>query len=277
MTDNELLALTLLLDDEDPELQAEIRRQMLEKGQAFVPRLEWVWEQQADKPQIQEKIVDMIQWMQSDIVRSNLKKWRLSGGKDLLEGWFLLSQFRFPSIEIHTFRFFITRLVNLIWLDMDENPHYSERILSINRILFAKEGFRADKEEPFHPNRFFIKSFWDTKIGNPFSLGILYLIIAQKLDLPITGILLPDYFALHYEDHKYNFYIDAYNNGGAFYKNDLDEFIRECAFPPNPDYYLQVSNRMILVGLIESLIRSHDKRVENEKATALRKLLEVLV
>ena len=51
----------------------------------------------------------------------------------------------------------------------------------------------------FHaPQNSFISDVLNDKKGNPLSLSLLYLIIAQKCELPIKGVNLPKHFVIAY-------------------------------------------------------------------------------
>jgi regulator of sirC expression with transglutaminase-like and TPR domain len=228
-------------------------------GQEVIPKLERAWEE-ATSPQTQENILFALQFLQSNDTLMSLKKWRLAGAKDLLEGWFILSRFRYPNLDFQVFYNRLSRLAHIAWLDLTHKNKMQERVLAINTILYRKEFFQpADSDDGYAPDTFFLPSFWQQKTGNPFSLGMLYLLVSRKLDMPTDGIVLPNYLAIHYSDHKSDFYIDAFNEGDVWHKKHLTQFILESGHTTNPDYFLPASNRMILSGWLRLLIESYQK------------------
>lgn len=276
MTDNELLALTSMLDDADMEIKTELRKQLLSKGLESVLRLEWACSQYPDSPEIQAELGSLIAQLQAENTQRKLYKWRLGGAKDLLEVWFILTQNRFPSLQLEHFQNQVKRLVSLIWLEMREESAYSARVLAINKVLYQREGYKGMAVSSRAASHFYLNDFFAHKQGNAYSLGFLYLIIARQLELPISPILLPNYFALNYEDHKYNFYIDPYNQGGIFYKADLEEFIQNSQLPQNADYFLPISNRNIVLAFVYELLKVYQDSGIEEDVAVLRRFVNTL-
>ncbi len=63
-----------------------------------------------------------------------------------------------------------------------------------------------------------INQVLESKKGNPISLAAVYMLIAQKLKLPIFGVNLPNLFVLIYKSEELNFYINVFNRGVIFSK-----------------------------------------------------------
>ena len=217
MTDNEFFALVSLLEDNDEVIHKEIEKKLLSMGESVIPRLEVEWGKNK-QALVQERITEIIEDIHAQSTLQKIKTWRSSETKDLFEGWFIISQYQYPTLQIDIFRNKINRLVNMIWLEMSYSNTYSDKILALNRILFDIEKYHAHTKTPAEARTFFLKDVFERKEGNPFSLGILYLLICHKLELPISAVVLPHYIALHYEDSRNSFYIDAFNKGSFFNK-----------------------------------------------------------
>lgn len=275
MKDTEFNALISLLDDEDIRITGQIESHLLSMGEGIVPRLEEAWEKE-ERLKIQDKISDIIQQIQVQTTVDELVEWKKNGCKDLLLGWFIVSKSQYPNLEYTLFRNKINRIVNMIWLEMYSGTHYADRVLAINRILFDIDQYKSNRRDPHEPDNYFLNTFMERKRGNPFSLGILYLIICQELDLPVEGLILPNYFTLHYSDQRNNFYIDAYNKGAFFTKRDLDEYIRESNLPQKPEYFEPVSNQRAIFCLIEALIKAYNTKANLSKIRTLEFLKKIM-
>lgn len=275
MKDTEFNALISLLDDDDARVTSEIEKHLLSIGEGIVPRLEEAWENEV-KENIQDKISAIIQRIQVQSTADELVEWKNGGCRDLLMGWFIISKFQYPNIEYSRFRNQINRMVNMIWLEMYSGTNYADRILAINRILFDIDQYKSNRRSPHEPDNYYLNTFLERKKGNPFSLGMLYLIICKELDLPVEGLILPNYFTLHYTDTRNNFYIDAYNKGAFFTKKDLDEYIKESNLPNKPEYFEPVSNQKVIYCLVKALIKLYEEKELHTKAKSLAILLEIV-
>lgn len=275
MTENEFLALVSLLEDTDVVVKIEIEKKFRSMGEDIIPRLE-VMREKNIQPIIKERIIEIIEDIQAQVCIEKMRNWRDIGENDLFEAWFIISQYQYPKIEIDIFRNKINRLVNMIWLEMTYSNSYSDRILAMNRILYNIEKYRSHNQNPAKPETFFISQLFEKKEGNSFSLGILYLLIARKLELSVSAIALPNYLALRYDDDKNSFYIDAFNKGTFFNKNNLEEYIRDSGFENNPAYYLPASNRKVIETLLKSLQESFEEVGKKYKAKTIAVLLEIV-
>lgn len=275
MTDNEFLALVSLLEDTDVVIKTEIEKKFRSMGESIIPRLE-VMREKNKQPLIKERIIEIIEDIQAEVCIKKMKNWRDVGENDLFEAWFIISQYQYPSIEIDIFRNKINRLVNMIWLEMTYSNSYSDRILAMNRILYNIEKYHSHNQNPAKPETFFMSQLFEKKEGNPFSLSILYLLIARKLELSVSAIVLPNYLALRYDDDKNSFYIDAFNKGTFFNRNNLEEYIRNAGFENNPAYYLPASNRKVIEMLLKSLQESFEHVGNKYRAKTMSALLEII-
>jgi len=125
----------------------------------------------------------------------------------------------------------------------------------------------------------------ESKKGNQISLAIIYSIIAQKLDIPIYGVNLPQHFILAYEDENEKaadengilFYINVFNKGYVFGKKDIDQFLKQLNIQPEKFFYEPCSNTEIIKRVLRNLISSYEELGSEEKVKELRDLLEVLI
>ncbi|MHC4153533.1 MAG: tetratricopeptide repeat protein [Planctomycetota bacterium] len=87
-------------------------------------------------------------------------------------------------------------------------------IAVINEHLFVKEGFKSVAEVT-DPNDLFLHNVMDKKRGYCLSLSILYLALAERLGLPIYGMVVPGHFFVRYDDGAVRLNIETTSNGGV--------------------------------------------------------------
>ena len=117
----------------------------------------------------------------------------------------------------------------------------------------------------------------DTRRGNPITLCIIYLLIAQKLELPIYGVNLPNMFILVYKREGIPpFYINAFNKGLIFTKEDIDNYIGELKLTPIDTYYEPCSNLDIIVRMFRNLANSFEKQGDHSKTDEVKTLIQLI-
>ena len=123
----------------------------------------------------------------------------------------------------------------------------------------------------------------ETKKGNQISLAVIYSIIAQKLDIPVYGVNLPQHFILAYVDETQEndfqngilFYVNAFNKGFIFGRRDVDSFLKQLNIQPDKQFYEPCSNDEIIQRVLRNLISSYDKVGATQKVNELEELLEI--
>ncbi len=109
--------------------------------------------------------------------------------------------------------------------------------------------------------------------GNPITLCVIYMLVAQKLKLPVHGVNLPNLFILTYKDQNHTFYINAFNKGLIFSKQDIENYIHELHLVPQGSFFEPCSNADIIRRALRNLIMSFEKMGEHAKAEEVKILL----
>ena len=84
----------------------------------------------------------------------------------------------------------------------------------INKYLFDELGFQSISEAN-DPNDLFLHSVLDKRRGYCLSLSILYLSLAERLGLPLYGVVVPGHFFVRYDDGRVRFNIETTAKGGS--------------------------------------------------------------
>jgi tetratricopeptide (TPR) repeat protein len=105
--------------------------------------------------------------------------------------------------------FEIQKKLDKRWL----KPTY-KAIPVINDYLFRELKFKAVPEAD-NPNALFLHTVLDNKQGYCLSLSILYLSLAERLGLPMYGVVVPGHFFVRYDDGQTRWNIETTQRGGS--------------------------------------------------------------
>ena len=72
----------------------------------------------------------------------------------------------------------------------------SESIRAFNEYLYDEEGFSGNRERYEDPRNSFLNEVLDRRTGIPITLAVVYLELAQRAGLGITGVNFPGHFLL---------------------------------------------------------------------------------
>jgi regulator of sirC expression with transglutaminase-like and TPR domain len=280
----EISALVKLLDDPDQEVFSQVRGRLLEHGNSVIHFLETEWEKSLDTL-LQERIENIVHDIQFNSVKEDLNLWYQSGAFDLLQGALVINRYQYPDLDEQKIINQIEEIKREVWTGLQYEMSSVEKIKLINHIFYNINGFSGNTKNHHDPQNSYINQVLETKKGNQISLAIIYSTIAQKLDIPVYGVNLPQHFILGYidegkrDDNEFGvlFYINAFNKGAIFGKHDVDQFLRQLNLQPLPGFYAPCSNVEIIRRIIRNLISSYENLGSAEKVEELKELQEILL
>jgi len=276
MTDAAIKAMIHLLDDSDQEVVTMVEQQIRTLGPSIIPVLESEWESESLNPILQSKIENLIHDFQWQSVKTRLQLWKESGGMDLLEGMWILATYRYPDYSLEQLKVEMDQLYYEVWPQMREELHPMDQVKVLNTVLFEQLKFGPNSKNFHAANNSFINNVLSSKKGNPISLCVIYMWIAQKLGLPIYGVNLPNLFVLTYKQNGLQFYINVFNKGLIFNKIDIDNYIAQLNLTSNEIYYNPCSNLEIIRRVIRNLMMAYEKAGELEYKEELTELIDLL-
>ena len=280
MNYKELNALISLLEDPDKEIFDSVKSRLVELGIEVLPELESAWESNYDSL-IQERAENIIYEIHfRDIVKS-LKKWIQKKDKNLLEAWFIISKYQYPDIDEQFYRTKIYNLVSQINLEVEQTYSELEKISAFNRVFFTQNGFRGNTRNFQSPDNSFINTVIDKHMGNPLTLSMLYIIIAEKINLPICGVNMPKHFIIGFEDvneingDPIKFYINPFNKGAILNRQDLEVYLKREKLKEDSKYFTPCGNTTVIKRLLNNLFHSYTFQSKNEKAQEIITLIRL--
>lgn len=276
MTDAAIKAMIHLLDDSDQEVVTMVEQQIRTLGPSIIPVLESEWESVSLNPLLQSKIENLIHDFQWQSVKTRLQIWKESGGMDLLEGMWILATYRYPDYSFDDLKLEMDQLYYEVWPQMREEIHPMDQVKVLNAVIFDQLKFGPNTKNFHAANNSFINNVLTSKKGNPISLCVIYMWIAQKLGMPVYGVNLPNLFVLTYKQNGLQFYINVFNKGLIFNKIDIDNYIAQLNLTPNEIYYNPCSNLEIIRRVIRNLMMAYEKAGEQDYKDELTELIELL-
>jgi regulator of sirC expression with transglutaminase-like and TPR domain len=272
MEEKEIKALVSLLDDEDNRIITQIEEKILSIGTSIIPVLESEWESNFN-PVVQERIEDLIHTLQYKLVTERLQDWYKTPEKDLLTGMWILATYQYPDLEITKLRQDLEQIYYDTWLEFRPDLYPLDQVKVINSVLFSKLKFGANTKNFHSPGNSMINVVLETHKGNPITLCVIYLLVAQKLKLPVYGVNLPNLFILTYKDDNNHFYINAFNRGLIFSKQDIENYINELHLVPQKSFFDPCDSLEIIRRALRNLVMSFEKMGEHAKAEEVKMLL----
>lgn len=273
--ESELKALVTLLEDDDQEVVTHVERRLMEMGTSVIPMLESEWETTFN-PQIQRRIEDLIHTLQFELVQERLVDWKNHRQEDLLEGLWLVATFQYPDITLEEMRQELQEVYIEVWREFKDNLTPFDQVRIINSVLYNKLKFRANTKNFHSPANSMINAVFESKRGNPISLCAVYLMVSQKLNLPVFGVNLPNLFILTYRTETVSFYINCFNKGLIFSKEDIDSYLDQLQVGPQDIFYNPCTHLDIVLRSFRNLVVAFEKLGDYSKSDEAKTILKRL-
>jgi regulator of sirC expression with transglutaminase-like and TPR domain len=275
ISNKELKALVSLLDDSDVEVIQHVEDKIMSLGTHIIPYLEFEWESSFN-PLLQKRIEELVHTLQFELLKEKLVDWKKRGAEDLLEGMWLINTYQYPDLEYDDLKKELEQIYYEAWLEFNSEIHPVDQIKILNSVLFGKLKFGANTKNFHSPGNSMLSVVLQTKKGDPVSLCVIYILVAQKLKLPVYGVNLPNLFVLTYKQGDNQFYINAFNRGLVFTRKEVDEYISNLNLPQHDQYYEPCENIDIVSRLLRNLVNAHDKLGHTDKIQEINQLLDLL-
>ncbi|HIF15204.1 MAG TPA: hypothetical protein EYQ86_07785 [Bacteroidetes bacterium] len=263
-------------------------------GTNIIPNLENAWEECFD-PILQKRIEELIHRIQFESIETEFIEWAESDATDILKGALIISRYQYPDLNENEIIEKIERIKTDIWIELNDDLTALEKIKIFNHIFYNVHRFSGNSVNHLDPQNSFLNIVFDNKKGNSISLGILYLAIAEMLELPIYGVNLPFHFILTFIDHNEQtlslfdedikarvlFYINPFNKGAIFTEKEIIAYMKKVNPKLTDDdidssFFLPCNKKVIISIQLNQLIQSYESLGYIAKVEELQILLDHL-
>jgi regulator of sirC expression with transglutaminase-like and TPR domain len=274
-------ALIKLIDDPDHVVYEQVRAEILRTGTTVLPKLHDILDFEKLSAEHVERVQSLVRELHFASVMEQLESWCLSSEKDLLKGLYILTSFQFPDLTLDQLSMQINVFERRIWLEVNRRMTAFEVVQRMNTMWYSNIGLSIQNTQNATPYHTFLNSVMEDMLGTPLSTGLLYSIVAQRLNFPIYGVNFPGQFVLAYIDeyriHKLIeplgtggvlFYLLPADEGKVFIKKQMDEFLLQRRIPAVREYFEPCSHSSLLILYLDELIQVYQRHERDELVSA---------
>jgi len=289
MQPNEIHALIQLLDDPDEGVYQHVKEQLMARGIEALPALLESRESHAYCDEHERRMDELVDGLHGQYVHNGLRDWFDSGAERVFEGALWVHKAANPLLDMAALREDYEKLKRNVWLELNEEFTALEQVRILNHIVYDHEEYTNAKSGQPDPKHALLGEVIAEKKGNPLGLGILYLSLAQDLNLPIHGVNLPNHFILCYcdEHHVHHeslspdnqtpggvlFYINPFSSGTIINKAEVSEFLSHLELPVDEKNCGPCGSVDIIRRLIGNVAYGNERNGYIRQAEKMRELL----
>jgi regulator of sirC expression with transglutaminase-like and TPR domain len=145
-------------------------------------------------------------------------------------------------------------------------------IAALNLVLFSRHGFHGNRDAYYEADNSFLHRVIERKTGIPITLSVLYIEVAQRVGLSVSGVGFPGHFLVKTTIDDNEVVIDPFNGGEIKSPKDLDRMLRDM-YGGNVglrgEFLAPVSKKQILQRMLANLKGIYIKAEEWLKTLAV--------
>ncbi len=275
MPENQIRALIRLLSDEDDRIVRTISGRLIDIGPSAVPLLQ---EAEIEQPEMADRIASVLEEIRGSKLEDELATLAaLSDDAMSLEaGAFVIARYAYPALDVARYREQLDTMASEVRARIGHRASGEEAVNALNRYLFTEQGFKGNTKNYYEVENSYLNCVMDRRVGIPISLSAVYLLIGQRLALPLFGIGMPGHFLVKYESDRYKIFIDCFNGGALLTEKNCARFLTEAGYGFDDKYLQKSPVRAILSRMIKNLLAIYSKSGEVGKTARLTKFIEIL-
>lgn len=275
VTEGQIRALIRLLSDEDDRIVHTISGKLVDIGPSAVSLLQ---EAEIEQPEMADRIASVLEAIHGGKLEAELAELAALSDKamNLEQGAFLIARYAYPTLDVAHYRNQLDTMALEVRARIGLRASGEETVNALNRYIFTEQGFRGNTKNYYEVENSYINCVMDRRVGIPISLSVVYLLIGQRLTLPLFGIGMPGHFLVKYESDRYKIFIDCFNAGALLTEKNCARFLTEAGYGFDDKYLQKSPVRAILSRMAKNLIAICSKMDEPVKTARLTKFIEIL-
>jgi len=269
-------ALLKLLADEDSAVYRTVREKILSHGSEVI---NWLQPHTlSNDPALRRRAQDIISHFGRQAADNQFLGFCLKHGEefDLEAGVWFLAQTQYPDINVEAYQALLDTFAAELRERLDLTREPKEVLSRINTYLFEELGFSGNEENYYDPENSYLNRVIDRRTGNPINLSLLYMVLARRLRLPVTGIGLPGHFICRHQSSAAEIFIDAFNGGKFLSKADCVQYLAHANYSLRDDCLAPVSARRMLLRICGNLHQTYLQLQRTEETTRIQRYLVAL-
>lgn len=276
LPDKQRAALISLLADDDPGVYQTVRGKLLSYGREVC---DWLRPYLlSGDPVLRRRAQEIVHHFAREDYDAQFIAFCLNSGEefDLESAVGLLGRTQYPDSNVEAYQALYDSWAAELRMRVDLSGDGEQVLLAINKYLFDELKFEGNEQYSDSAENCYVNRVVDKRSGNPISLCAIYLFIARRLKLPVTGIGLPYHFVCRYQSSVKEIYIDAFRRGRFWTKADCIKHLLNTNHGLHEGYLSPVTSRRILLRMCANLHQTYSHLEMTEEATRVQRYLVAL-
>lgn len=176
----------------------------------------------------------------------------------LLGSALLIAHDEYPDLDPAACNALVEAHVASLRPEVDQIDSAPLKMQAINRRLFEELGYAGNHDEYYDPRNSYLNEVLTRRLGNPISLAVIQMEVAQRLGVALDGVSFPGHFLVRLPVDDGVLVMDPFNRGRPLNADELRQRARPHFGEDVPDEALMqildpAPPRAILVRMLRNL------------------------
>lgn len=135
--------------------------------------------------------------------------------------------------------------------------------------------FRGNDKNYYAVGNSSIHCLLKTKKGLPITLSVLYILIGERVGIPICGVALPGHFIAAVENEEETIFFDPYNRGKMMTREECKSLVRRSGYPFSSDLLDSVNSKAIFFRILNNLKFVFQREGKEEEEEAVDTMIRI--
>ena len=149
-----------------------------------------------------------------------------------------------------------------------------EKCRVLNRVLFHEWGFHGNVEHYTDPRNSFLDQVLERRTGIPISLSIIYLLVAERLELELEPVGIPGHFLVGCYCDDQPFFVDPFERGVFRDPAEVFDLLRKNNLAPHISDLAPTPVREVLCRACRNLVNHYATAGDPTRAKLFARFVE---
>lgn len=191
---------------------------------------------------------------------------------DLARAGLAIAQAEYPDLDIGRYLIKIDGMAEQVRNRAGEHADPLRLIAALNLVLFTKEGLRGNSADYYDPKNSFLNDVMERKRGIPISLSVIYMEVARRAGLNLSGVGFPGHFLVKYVGSEEEVVIDPFHRGAILTAEELQEHLDQIyggKVALHKNLLAPTTKKQILVRMLNNLKSIYLEQEDFERALSI--------
>ena len=198
-------------------------------------------------------------------------------GTDLEEGALLVARSEYPDLDTATCSEALDGYASILEGGLGDGRQ--GEVEALVELLAGELGFRGNGEEYYDADNSYLNRVLESRQGIPLSLSVVYLLVARRCGIALSGVAMPRHFLLKFRASGpggRGKFLDPFNGGRLLDVKECVAIIESSGEQFREEYLEAADDRAILSRMLGNLLNVYHSSSDSRRMNRVAAMLKLL-